>query len=78
LEKEIMGHIRIIVEKSNVMPYTYKGEALHYIEIDTLDYTIDQLSRESANKIWDWARKYHISVNASDELDEILDEISIS
>jgi hypothetical protein len=73
-----MGRIRVIVEKSDLIPYTYKGEALHYIEIDTLDYTIDQLSQGTINKIKDCARKYHISVNAFEELEEILDEIAIS
>jgi predicted nucleic acid-binding protein len=72
-----MVAIRVIVEKSILVPYTDEGEALHYIKIDTLDYTIDQISQEISNKIWDWARKYHISVNAFDELGEILDEINI-
>jgi hypothetical protein len=73
-----MVAIRVIVEKSILVPYTYEGKALHYIEIDSLDYTTNQISQEICNKILDWARKYHISVNAFDELDESLDDINIS
>jgi hypothetical protein len=72
-----MVGIRVIVEKSILVPYPYEGKALHYIEIDSLDYTINQISQEIGNKILEWARKYHISVNAFDELDEIPDEINI-
>ena len=70
-----MGNIRIIVEKSNVMPYTFEGELLHYIEVDTRDYGLDQLTTGTFNKFYDWARKYHISVNAWDELNDILGDI---
>ena len=70
-----MTNIRINVGKSKVIPYTYEGENLHYIEIDTRDYGLDQLTVGTHNKIWAWARKYHISVNAWDELDELMDDI---
>ena len=70
-----MGNIRIIVEKSNLIPYTYEGENLHYIEIDTRDYGLDQLTSGTYNKIYDWARKSNISINAWDELDELMGDI---
>ena len=70
-----MSNIRIIVEKSNCVPYSYEKEHLHYIDIDTTDYEFDQLTVSTFNKIYDWARKYHITVTAWDALNDILDDI---
>ena len=68
-----MANIRIVVENAESVPFVHEGETKHYIEIDTMDYGFDQLSSGTFDKIYDWARKYDISVQAWDELEEILE-----
>ena len=70
-----MSSIRIVVEKNNAIPFQFEGESLHYIEIDTSDYGLDQITVATYNKLFDWARKNDMTITAWDELKEILDEI---
>ena len=69
-----MGNIRIVVEDAKSMPFVYEGVTKHYIDIDSRDYDYDQLTCETYNKIYDWARKYSICIQAWDELEEILED----
>ena len=69
-----MANIRIVVEDANTMPFVSEGVTKHYIEIDSRDYEFDQLSHGTYNKIYDWARKRGISIQAWDELERILED----
>ena len=70
-----MTRIRIVVENNNAIPFQFEGESFHYIEIDTSNYGLDQITSATYNKLYDWARKNDITITAWDELEEILDEI---
>ena len=69
-----MGNIRIVIEDANTMPFVYEGVTKHYIEIDSRDYEFDQLSPNTYNKIYEWARKYDIRIQAWDELERLLED----
>lgn len=73
-----MTRIRIIIEDQKPKEVTYKGETKHYVEIDTRNYGLDQLTRGTYDSIKSWAQNNGITLEAWEKLEEILERCEIA